>query len=72
MTLTWFTLALGVVLMAVGLGGQTFGIRKSSTLAHHDRPVRKWILTVGSLVVGLWVIAFWAAHFLHRAHLGRW
>jgi hypothetical protein len=72
MTLTWFTLAVGIVLMAIGLGGQIFGVRKSSTLAVHDRPVRKWILTVGSLVVGLWVVAFWAAQYLHHHHMGRW
>jgi hypothetical protein len=72
MTLTWFTLTLGIVLMAIGLGGQIFGVRKSSTLAAHDRPVRKWVLTVGSLVVALWVVAFSAAHFLHHAHMGRW
>jgi hypothetical protein len=72
MTLTWFTLALGIVLMAIGLGGQIFGVRKSSSLAHHDRPVRKWVLTVGSLVVALWVVAFSAAHYLHHTHTGHW
>lgn len=68
MTLTWFTLGVGIVLMAIGLGGQIFGVRKSSTLAAHDRPVRRWVLTVGSLVVGLWGVAFWAAHYLHHHH----
>jgi hypothetical protein len=70
--MAWFTLILGALLMAVGLGGQIFGTRKSSTLAAHDRPVRKWILTVGSLVAGLWVVAFSAAHYLHHHHAGRW
>ncbi|HSY00655.1 MAG TPA: hypothetical protein VK819_00805 [Acidobacteriaceae bacterium] len=69
--MAWFTLTLGALLMAIGLGGQIFGTRKSSTLAAHDRPVRKWILTVGSLVAGLWVVAFSAAHYLHH-HVGRW
>jgi hypothetical protein len=72
MTLTWFTLVVGISLMAIGLGGQIFGVRKRTALAHHDRPVRKWVLTVGSLVVTLWVVAFSAAHFLHHAHTGRW
>jgi hypothetical protein len=72
MSLTWLTFSIGVVLMAIGLGGQVFGIRKTSRLADHDRPVRKWILTVGSLVIGLWVIAFSAAHYLHYHHSGRW
>jgi hypothetical protein len=72
MSLTWFTLAVGIVLMAIGLGGQIFGVRKSATLAAHDRPVRKWILTVGSLVVGIWVVAFYTAHYLHHHHTGHW
>lgn len=68
MTVTWVTLGIGVVLMAIGLAGQIFGVRKSSTLAVHDRPVRKWVLTVGSLVVGLWVVAFYASHYLQHHH----
>ena len=70
--MAWLTLAIGVLLMAVGLGGQIFGVRKTSKLAHHDRPVRKWILTVGSLVVGLWIVAFSAAHYLRFHHTGHW
>jgi hypothetical protein len=70
--MAWLTLILGVVLMAVGLAGQIFGVRKSATLAPHDRPARNWIFTVGSLVVGLWIVAFSAAHYLHYHHSGRW
>jgi hypothetical protein len=70
--MVWFTLILGVILMAIGLGGQIFGIRKTSTLSSQDRPVRKWVITVGSLVVGLWAVAFSAAHYLHYHHSGRW
>ncbi|MGC2619373.1 MAG: hypothetical protein WA414_10065 [Acidobacteriaceae bacterium] len=70
--MAWFTLILAALLMLVGLAGQIFGVRKSSTLAPHDRPVRKWVLTVGSLVAGLWVVAFTAAHYLHYHHAGRW
>lgn len=72
MTVTWLTLTVGILLMAVGLLGQIYGIRKSTRLAPHDRPVRKWILTVGSLVAGLWIVAFSAAHYLHYHHSGRW
>jgi hypothetical protein len=54
--------------MAIGIGGQIFGIRKASTLAPQDRHTRNWIFTVGSLVVALWAIAFSAAHFLHHHH----
>lgn len=70
--MAWFTLVLGALLMVVGLGGQIFGIHKSSTLAPHDRPARKWVITVGSLVIGLWIVAFSAAHVLHYHHSGRW
>lgn len=72
MTVTWLTLTIGIILMAVGLVGQIFGIRKTTRLAEPDRPVRKWILTVGSLVVGLWIVAFSAAHYLHYHHSGHW
>ena len=66
--MAWTTLILGVLLMAIGIGGQIFGTRKSSSLAAHDRPARRWVLTVGSLVVGLWIVALSAAHFLHHHH----
>lgn len=66
--MAWTTLILGALLMAIGIGGQIFGIRKSSTLAPHDRPARRWILTVGSLVIGLWIVAISAAHYLHHHH----
>ncbi|HEY1501382.1 MAG TPA: hypothetical protein VGF88_17545 [Acidobacteriaceae bacterium] len=66
--MAWTTLILGVLLMAIGLAGQIFGIRKSSTLAPQDRHTRNWIFTVGTVVIGLWVVAFSAAHFLHHHH----
>jgi hypothetical protein len=66
--MVWITLILGVLLMAIGIGGQIFGIRKASTLAPQDRHTRNWIFTVGSLVVALWAIAFSAARFLHHHH----
>ncbi|HEX4310011.1 MAG TPA: hypothetical protein VHZ25_08275 [Acidobacteriaceae bacterium] len=66
--MAWTTLILGVLLMAIGLAGQVFGIRKSSTLAPQDRHTRNWIFTVGTVVIGLWVVAFSAAHFLHHHH----
>jgi hypothetical protein len=53
--------------MLIGIGGQ-IGIRKTSTLAPGDRRIRNVIFTVGSLVIGLWIVAFSAARFLHHHH----
>jgi hypothetical protein len=64
--MAWTTLILGVLLMAIGIGGQIFATRKTSTLAPSDRRIRNLVFTVGSLVVGLWVVAFSAARFLHH------
>jgi hypothetical protein len=66
--MAWITLVLGALLMAIGLAGQIFGVRKSSTLAPQDRQTRNWIFTVGTVVIGLWVVAFSAAHFLRHHH----
>jgi hypothetical protein len=66
--MAWTTLILGALLMAIGIGGQIFGIRKTSTLTPGDRRIRNWIFTVGSLVIGLWIVAFSAAQFLHHHH----
>ena len=66
--MAWTTLILGALLMAIGIGGQIFGTRKTATLAPSDRRIRNWIFTVGSLVVGLWAVAFSAARFLHHHH----
>jgi len=66
--MAWITLTLGALLMGIGIGGQIFGTRKSSRLAPQDRHARNWVFTVGSLVVGLWIVAFSAAHYLHHHH----
>jgi hypothetical protein len=65
--MAWATLIVGALLMLIGFGGQ-IGIRKTSTLAPGDRRIRNVIFTVGSLVIGLWIVAFSAARFLHHHH----
>ena len=35
--MAWTTLILGALLMAIGIGGQIFGIRKTSTFTPGDR-----------------------------------
>ncbi|MGB9030014.1 MAG: hypothetical protein WCC27_07835 [Acidobacteriaceae bacterium] len=66
--MAWTTLILGALLLVIGIGGQIFGMRRTSTLAPGDRRIRNVIFTVGSLVIGLWVVAFSAARFLHHHH----
>jgi hypothetical protein len=66
--MAWTTLILGALLMAIGIGGQIFGTRKTTTLAPHDRRARNWIFTVGTVVIGLWIVALSAVHFLHHHH----
>ena len=68
----WVILAVGVVLIVIGVGGQTFGLRKRNKLASYDRPARLWIVTVAFIVVGLWAVAFSAAHFLSLHATGHW
>lgn len=70
--MAWLTLAIGALLIVIGVGGQIFGTRKTSRIASYDRHVRRWVLTIGSLVIGLWIVAFSAAHVLHLHHSGHW
>lgn len=70
--MAWLTLIFGALLIAIGVGGQVFATRKTSRLAAYDRHLRRWVLTIGSLVVGLWIVAFSAAHVLHYHHSGHW
>lgn len=70
--MAWFTLLFGALLIAVGVGGQIFATRKTSRLASYDRHVRRWVFTIGSLVIGLWIVAFSAAHVLHHHTSGHW
>ena len=70
--MAWFTLVIGALLIVIGVGGQIFGTRKTSRIAVYDRHIRRWVLTIGSLVIGLWIVAFSAAHVLHLHHSGHW
>lgn len=70
--MAWFTLLFGALLIAVGVGGQIFATRKTSRLAHYDRHIRRWVFAIGSLVIGLWIVAFSAAHVLHYHTSGHW
>ena len=67
--MAWFTLIFGGVILIVGLLGQMFGIRRRNPVHPDDRRVGKIVVSIGSAVVGLWIVAISAAHLLHT-HVG--
>lgn len=71
-TQAWFTLIIGGIVLAIGLFGQFFGIRRRTPTHPDDRRTGKIVLTIGSTVVGLWLVAFSVAHLLHLHSVGRW
>jgi hypothetical protein len=70
--MAWFTLIFGGAILLTGLLGQIFGIRRGRPAHPHDRLARTLVLTVGSAVVGLWLIAFSVAQLLHLHTTGHW
>jgi hypothetical protein len=70
--MAWFTLIFGGTILLIGLLGQIFGIRRRRAAHPHDRQARMLILTVGSAVVGLWLVAFSVAQLLHLHTTGHW
>lgn len=59
------TLIIGVILLGIGLLGHTFFTRQKRALQPDEHRARKWVVTIGSLVAGLWLAAFSVAHLLH-------
>ena len=70
--MAWFTGILGAVLLIVGILGQIFGIRKGRSLHPEDRRMGRVAFTVGSIVVGLWVVTFITVRLLHFKTTGHW
>jgi hypothetical protein len=70
--MAWFTLIFGGVILLIGLLGQFYGVRARKPLHHQDKLARRVVVTIGSVVVGLWLVAFSAAHLLHMHHTGQW
>lgn len=60
------TLIIGIILLGIGLLGHTFFTRQKRTLHPDEHRARKWVMTIGSLVAGLWLMAFSAAQLLHH------
>ena len=70
--MAWFTGILGAVLLIVGILGQIFGIRKGRSIHPEDRRMGRVAFTVGSIVVGLWVVTFITVRLLHFKTTGHW
>jgi hypothetical protein len=59
------TLIIGIILLGMGLLGHTFFTRQKRALQPDEHRARRWVVTIGSLVAGLWLVAFSAAQLLH-------
>ena len=72
MAMAWLTVIIGGILLIVGILGQIFGVRKARSSHPEDRRMGKIAFTVGSIVVGLWVITFVTVRLLHFHTTGHW
>lgn len=68
----WLTLFIGGIVLLAGICGQCFGIRRKAPGHPADRRVGKMVVTIGSTVVGLWLVAFSVVHLIHLHTVGRW
>jgi hypothetical protein len=59
------TLIIGIILLGAGLLGHTFFTRQKRALHPDEHKARKWVMTIGSVVAGLWLVAFSAVQLLH-------
>ena len=64
------TLIIGIILLGTGILGHTFFTRQKRALHLDEHKARRWVVTIGSLVAGLWLVAFSAAQLLryYRGH----
>jgi hypothetical protein len=69
---SWLTLIIGGLILIVGLWGQFFGIRRGNPTHPDDKRIGRIVLTIGSTVVGLWLVAFSLVHLLRLHNVGRW
>lgn len=70
--MAWLTLLIGGAVLLAGLCGQCFGIKSKSSTHPSDKLVGKMVVTIGSTVVGLWLVAFSVVHLIHLHTVGRW
>lgn len=68
--MAWLTLIIGGTILVVGLLGQIFGIRGGKRANAEDRRTGRIVVTIGSTVVGLWIVFFSVVHLLHLHTIG--
>lgn len=61
----WFFLAVGIVLFGIGIVGQVRGRAEAKKFHPDDLRARRWVVTVGLIVVGAWLVALSAARLLY-------
>jgi hypothetical protein len=69
---SWLTLVIGGVILVVGVLGQFFGVRRGPQVHPDDRHMGRIVLTIGSTVVGLWLVFIAVAHLMRLQVVGRW
>ncbi|HEY0784654.1 MAG TPA: hypothetical protein VGD62_02215 [Acidobacteriaceae bacterium] len=62
------TLIVGILLFAVGVVGQSLTRAKKPVAHHHDRRGFTLIVTIGSIVLGAWLLIISTVHLLHLHH----
>jgi hypothetical protein len=70
--MTWLTLLIGGIILVAGLIGQFFFLRRGHPAHPADRRMGRIVITIGSTVVGLWVLFFSLAHLMRLHSIGRW
>ncbi|MGC2163660.1 MAG: hypothetical protein WA634_17260, partial [Silvibacterium sp.] len=72
LAMAWLTLIVGGAILLIGLFGQVFGVKHHHPAHPDDKRVGKIVVSIGSAVVGLWLVAFSAAQLLHLHTVGHW
>jgi hypothetical protein len=70
--MAWLTLIIGGVILVIGVLGQFYGVRRGPRAHPDDRRMGRIVLTVGSTVVGLWILFIAVAHLMRLQVVGHW
>jgi hypothetical protein len=72
LAMAWLTLSIGGIILLIGICGQCFGTQRRTPAHPADKRVGKMVMSIGSAVVGLWLVAFSVVHLIHLHTVGRW